>query len=579
MASLDWKDWDDNPLGEAKRDDKLVLLFVVAPWCRYCREMESSAFSDARVLAETAEHWVPVRVDADRRPDLDSRYNVGGWPSVAILNADGELITGENYLVAGELLTLLQKARAYVAEHGSEIEAGIKLRIGRASDEQLDDAKLSRELVDDVIRSMLDKFDHRYGGWGEGQKFAHPESIDFAMVQWAKTGDPAMKDVVCKTLDHMASGGIHDQVEGGFFRFSTTRDWRVPHYEKVLDNNAMRLRCFLEAWQVFGKDAYKDAANGIISWLLETMRDPETGAFFGSQGDDPEYYALDAEGRSRREPPRIDRTIYTNWNAMTIVSLLRASVILERPELRDVALRAMSFLLDRLYSERDGMYHYWDGTYHLPGILSDQAYMMQALVIASQFVGDADLLLPAEQLAANLLATHRAPGGGFFDLPESARGGGALRRRNRSILENSVIAEALTRLSYLSRRDEFREVARNTLLAFTEDYKEYGYFVAGYARAVDLFLYAPLVITVVGPRDDDRAKALRRAAQRTYVPSRIVQTLDPAHDPVLMERSGYPASETPVAYLSIGKTTQGQFEDPEELSRRMLEVEKRRHGE
>ncbi len=572
-----WKEWDTESLEDVGADDRLILLFLRAPWCRFCSEMEKTTFADPRVTAEIAEHFVPIQVDADRRPDIDSRYNMGGWPSIAFLTPSRNLIAGATFRTAPEFLELAGRVRAYYSEHGDEADPSTDVEWSADADSPRDADGLTRRLVDDVIQSMLDKFDQRYGGWGEGQKFAHPESIDFAMVQFAKTGDARLKDVVVKTLDHMAAGGIHDPIEGGFFRFSTTRDWRVPHYEKVLDNNAMRLRCFLEAWQMFEKPAYRDAAEGIIRWLNDSMRDPETGCFWGSQGDDPEYYALDAEGRARREPPRIDRTIYTNWNAMTITSLLRASVILERGDLRDTALRALRFLLDNLYSEGVGMYHYWDGTYHLPGILSDQAYVLQALVIASQFSGDADLLLPAEQLAEYLLETHRAPGGGFFDLPHSTRGGGALRRRNRSILENAVLAEALTRLSYLSRREEFRDVARDTLLAFTHDYKQYGYFVAGYARAVDLFLYEPMVVTIVGDRSTEAARAFRMAAQRSYVPSRVVQTLDPTHDPVLLDRSGLPANSKPVAYISIGRTSHGQYRTPAELARGMQELEESRH--
>nr|HMQ23929.1 hypothetical protein [Planctomycetota bacterium] len=280
--------------------------------------------------------------------------------------------------------------------------------------------------------------------------------------------------------------------------------------------------------------------------------------------------------RKRREPPRIDTTIYCNWNAMTITSLLRASVILERDDLRTVALEALHFLLEHLYAEREGMYHYWDGTYHLPGVLSDQAYMIQALVIASQFSGDADLLLPAEHIANLLLETHRAPGGGFYDLPPrgvGASAGPSLRRRNRSILENAVLAEALTRLSYLSRRDDYRDVARETLQSFVRDYRQYGYYVAGYARAVDLFLYEPLVVTIVGKRDDPLSVAFRSAAQRIYVPSRIVQMLDPDMDPILLQRSGLPVAEAPRAYLSLGRTTRGGFSGPDDLAARMLEIE------
>lgn len=571
---MDWKTWEDQPLETATETQRLALLLLVAPWCRFCHEFEDGVLSDARVATLIEEHFVAIRVDADRRPDLDARFNLGGWPTLAVLLPDGRILGGTHFCEVDELVGFLERANKLWTEDRERVEAteapSLELPEREARTEGL-----SHELVENVVTSMLDKFDHRYGGWGEGQKFAHSESIDFAMVQYSKTRAPEMRDVIVRTLDNMAAGGIQDHVGGGFFRFASTRDWRIPHTEKVLDNNALQLRCWLEGWQLFEKPAYREAAEGTIRWLTETMRDEETGCFFGSQGDDPEYYGLVAEDRARRDGPRVDRTIYANWNAMAIISLLRASVILDRPELRGVAMQALHFLLDNLYSEQKGMYHYWDGTYHLPGVLSDQAYMIQALVVASQFSGDADLLLPAEHIAELLFETHRAPGGGFYDIPPRGigEGSGQLRRRNRSILENAVLAEALTRLSYLSRREDFRDLARDTLQAFVQDYKQYGYYVAGFARAVDLFRYEPIVVTIVGHHEDPLSSAFRVAAQRNYVPSRIVQMLDPSKDPILLERSGFPVSTEPRAYVTLGKTTRGDFASADELAARMLEIE------
>lgn len=572
MAGLEWASWDEDPLTRAGEEGKIVLLFLGPAWCRYTREMRESTFRDPKIVKAIKADFVPVMVDADRRPDLDSRYNMGGWPTVAFLSPEGELIAGENFMTAQELLPLLGKVHSYYDKHREDITAGVEIRWkpGRIADRT--EPQLDPGLADEVIASMLEKFDHRFGGWGTTQKFAHPESLDFALVQYSRTGDEHMAEVVKLTLTHMMEGGIHDSVEGGFFRYSTTPDWRVPHYEKVLDNNALRLSCFLEAYQVFGDPGYKKAAEGIVSWMTGVMRDPETGGLYGSQGDSEAYFGKDAEGRKRVEPPTTDKTIYTNWNAMSVFSLLKASVVLENPQMRQQAMEILDFLLKRLYSEREGMYHYWDGTYHLPGFLSDQAYMIRALIAASQWSGDADLLLPAERLADLLLEKHRAPGGGFFDLPESVHNRGALRKRNRSILENSVLAEALTRLALLSHQDKYRTVAEETLLAFTDDYREYGYFVAGYARAVDLFLNKPLVVTIVGDRDSTLAQALRGAAQRSYVASRIVQTLDPVHDPILLERSGLEPTQRAKAWLSRGDERLGSFEDPDELAKRMAEA-------
>jgi uncharacterized protein YyaL (SSP411 family) len=144
----------------------------------------------------------------------------------------------------------------------------------------------------------------------------------------------------------------------------------------------------------------------------------------------------------------------------------------------------LRFLLENLYDGRE-VHHYWDGTYHLPGMLADQAHLIRALIDASQNTGDADLLLPAEAIAEHAIQKHKAPNGGFYDILHDPRAEAAMGRRNRSILDNATMAESLVRLSYLSRRPVFYQEAVQTLEAFATDYKEYGYYVAGYGRAVD----------------------------------------------------------------------------------------------
>jgi uncharacterized protein YyaL (SSP411 family) len=357
---------------------------------------------------------------------------------------------------------------------------------------------------------------------------------------------------------------MRDNVEGGFFRFSRTPDWQTPNYEKLLDQNALVLRAYLEGYQVFGKDAYGRSAQGIVDWMLKTMRDPQNGSFAGSQHGDADYFVCSGEERTHRNPPQIDRTVYCNSNAIAISSLLKASAVLSQPAWRDHAMQALHFLLEHLYDGRD-VHHYWDGAYRLPGMLSDQALLIRALIDASQNTGDADLLLPAEAIADHALARHKAPNGGFFDILQDPGNKGSMRRRNRSILDNATMAESLVRLSYLSRRPVFYTEAVAALESFAQDYKEYGYYVAGYGRAVDLIFYEPLFLTIVGDRDSAASVELRRTALSTYVPSRIVQMLDPRHDPVLLGRSGLQVEAGPVVYLTVGKTTRAVARSPDEL--------------
>ena len=494
MAHLEFQSFEPQALERAQREDRPILLVITVPWCMHCKELEKAVLAHPEVVELVTQSFVPILADAERRPDVNQRFGAGGWPTLAYLTPSGELIANDGFLSPEQLIGRLERVLEYYRTHKAEIEAGLKVLWSHKSEAERrqPSPKLSRKMVEDIVDAIYEKFDHRYGGWGETSKFPHSEALDFALVQWVKREDERMREVVTKTLDGMMTGAIHDRVDGGFFRFSKTPDWKSPNYEKMLDANARRLRCYLEAYLVFGREDYYRSAEGIVRWMLEYMRDPETGAFFGSQDADPDYYAQDRDGRKSRRPPRIDKTIYTNSNALAIASLLKASVVLERIELREHAMQALRFLLENLHYSDGTVYHYWDGTYHLPGLLSDQAYLIRALIDASQHTGDSDLLLPAEAIAELAMKRQRAPGGGFFDILHDTSWSGSMRRRNRSILENSIMAETLVRLSYLSRRPEFREEGVATLEAFTADYKEYGYYVAGWGRAVDLIFYEPL---------------------------------------------------------------------------------------
>jgi len=573
-----WQHFEPAVLKAAAAADRPVLMLLTVPWCQHCRNLLGTSFADPQVVAAVNDGFVAVHVDAERRPDVNQRYGTGSWPTIAWLTPDGELIAHDTWLDTDALRSRLDRVRTAWQQDKQGIRRGLaELWAHRFERPTGQHPKLRREMVDDITDAIYEKFDHRHGGFGEGLKFPHPEALDFALVQVAKRGDERMREVVTLTLDRMMESPLHDPVDGGFFRFSRTADWQAPNHEKLLDQNALVLRAYLEAFQVFGKPAYRAAAEGMVRWMTTTMRDPHTGAFAGSQDGDGDYYLADAKARARRQAPGLDHTVFCHANALAVSSLLKAAAVLARPEWRTMAMAALTFLRENLYDGRD-VHHYWDGTYHLPGMLVDQAHLIRALIDASQNTGDADLLLPAEAIAERALARHKAPNGGFYDILHDPNQQGSMRRRNRSILDNATMAESLVRLSYLSRRREFYDEAVQALAAFADDYKEYGYYVAGYGRAVDLVFYAPLFLTIVGDRDSAPAIELRRTALATYVPSRIVQTLDPRHDPVLLARSGLAVTAEPVVHLTVGTTAKGSARTPAELLTAIEAIERERRG-
>ncbi|MGK0156019.1 MAG: hypothetical protein ACI9SE_002986 [Neolewinella sp.] len=579
--SVQWQHFEPTTLARAADEDRLVLLLITAPWCQHCRDLMSTSFADPGVIATVADSFIPVHVDSERRPDVNQRFGTGAWPTIAWLTPDGELIAHDNFLDTAELHVRLERIRDAWRTDKQNIQRRIGELWAQTDDRSSQSADSLRiEMVDDISAAIYKQFDHEHGGFGEGIKFPHAEALDFALVQVQKRDDQRMRDVVTLTLDKMMESPLHDTVDGGFFRYSHTPDWHSPNYEKLLEQNALLLRSYLEAYQVFGNEAYRKTSEGIVRWMLDVMRDEHSGSFAGSQDGDSDYYVSSAEQRRDKEAPAIDRTVYCDANAIAASSLFKAAAVLQRPELADHGSSALRFLLDNLFDGKN-VYHYWDGTYHLAGMLGDQAHLIRALIDASQNTGDADLLVPAEKIAARAIDQNKSKAGGFYDILHDPDSQGPMRRRNRSILDNGAMAESLMRLSYLSRQPELYEEATTSLQAFASDYREYGYYVAGYGRAVDLCFYPPLFITIVGNRNDEDTRELRRTALSTYVPSRIVQTLDPKLDPVLLGRSGLgvqdaPANRGAIAHLTVGKKEQGTAHTPEELLQAIESVERDR---
>jgi hypothetical protein len=581
---MEWLDWNDEAFSQARARRCPVLLFVKAAWCRWCRELERKILADPEIAARIEADFVAVCVDKDRRPDIDPRYTMGGWPTLAWLDENGEILGADNFLDKQELAQRLEEVASTYAlgadavrerlSRGQEAAPESLRQEPRASKAALGSqpVELSLEIVEKVAQSVLDTADPVHGGWGKQHKFPHPEAIDFALIRWSQTGDSNMLELVRRTLRHMQAGEIHDRIEGGFYRYATRADWSVPNTEKMLDSNAQRLYTYLEAYQALGEEDFKATAEAGLSWMLATLSDADTRAFRGSQDADAEYARLASlEGRRRRGRPPVDPTIFTNWNAMAVSTLLKASRVLGSNEWRDRALDTLEFLVDEMWDPEKGMYHYFDGTRHLPGMLSDQAYTLRAFVDAAQFAGENRFLEHAQRLANFTIESLRADNGGFYDKVYDPYARGDLRNRNRSILENSVVAEALLRLSLLADERDYEDSAREALASFTGTYRRYGHYVAGYARAVDLLFHQPVVVTVVGRREAHETQALLQAALRPYVASRIVRNLDPARDAELLERSGLPHSEEgPRAYVERGRESYADTSDPGRLPALMM---------
>lgn len=577
MSTVAWRDWSDATIAEARRLSRPILLVLTASWCRHSRALLRLLDAEPGLADRIATDFVPILVDKDKRPDLDTRFNLGGWPTLAFLTPQEDLIAGGTSLKRDEIERLLERVSRLVRESGERIAARIQERIRAEEAADRVRARRAGELTDELVGrvqgAIVDEFDPEWGGFGTGQKFPHNEALDFALLRYVKTGSKLLKDVCETTLSRMAESPLHDHVDGGFFRFSKTRDWRSPNTEKLLETNVGLLRNYLEAYQTFERPEYKRTAENVLRYLKEQLRHPTLPAFGGSQDADDAFYASNAEQRGRIQPPRVDWTIYVNWNAAAVSSLFKASAVLGDSTWRTLAEETLSFLLEECYDPGRGMYHYHDGVgRHLQGLLSDQSYTARALLHAAQYTGDRRYLDVAEDLLRVLLSKQVGPHGGFFDVRADAEGPGAQRRRNQSILENGQIAEVFLRAHYLTQKDEYLAIAERTLKLFAADYHLYGYYTAGYARAVDLLLHPPLQALIVGARHAEATLAMVRSAVKLYLPSKLVQVIDPTEDADLLARFELPAptgSDPVVAYVNIRRAHVARETTPEGLAAAM----------
>ena len=565
---IHWRPWGPQAFQQAQQEDKPILLGISAVWCHWCHVMDETSYSDEQIIQFINERFVPVRVDNDQRPDVNARYNMGGWPTTAFLTPDGEVLAGMTYVPPDQLRQVLDQLSTYYRENREEI--GRKVEEARQRHRQAAAQTGGRgaptdQIFQDVLAAINDVYDPVHGGFGSQPKFPHTESIDLLLYAHLRRNDPDLLHMARKTLEQMAGGGVFDHVWGGFFRYATNRDWSVPHFEKMLEDNANLLRNLLRLFHTTGDEQHAQPARRIIDYLDAWLSDADSGAFFGSQDADEEFYALDAAARAGRSAPYVDRTVYTSWNAMAAAAYLEASWTLDRPDLLDRALRTLDFLWERVREPGQGMYRYHDGAPHILGLLGDQLLTALALLDAFETAGDPVYLDRALELAA-LLEERFADRerGGFFDVWEGHESLGRLDVRQKPLNENAACAQLFLRLERYTREGRYAELAGRALGQFVGQQEGMGHFAAAYARAADSYLHPQADVKLVGPIE--ALTDLHRAALRLRAPDRTVQLLDPARDGERLAALSLPSEPAPAAYVCYGTTCSAPVRTAEELA-------------
>ncbi|MBI5301885.1 MAG: thioredoxin domain-containing protein [Chloroflexi bacterium] len=556
-SEINWHDWNSQTFAEAKQNDKPILLGISAVWCHWCHVMDETSYSDGEVIRLINERFVPIRVDNDQRPDVNRRYNLGGWPTTAFLTPEGELLTGGTYIPPSQMRAYLAQVSDAYKHNKLDILAKIgemNVKREQALGARSSRGALSQTIVDTVARDVLDQFDAVHGGFGTEPKFPHTDAIELALERYHATRDERLLPVVTVTLTHMASGGTYDQEAGGFFRYSTTRDWSVPHFEKMLEDNAKLFAVLAHAHQVAPREIFVKTMNSMTAYLNATLSDQTRGGFYGSQDADEAYYALPLAERAKLVAPYVDRNFYTDWNALMVNGYLEASHALGDESLIAFALKTLDRIWNAMFRADVGLLHYAtpDGAPQLANQLADLAHTTRAYLDAYQFTGDVAHLTRAQSLA-DLALAQLLDASAFISEPRAHETLGLLRVPDHPLAENAAMADALTRLHRFTGEERYRDAAEKSLAYFAGEYSKYGFMAAEYARAVSHLLTEPITVHIVGDVNDAHTRALHRAALDEYAPAKIVQVLDPARDVARIAQLGYPANVTPRAYVCVGQ--------------------------
>jgi uncharacterized protein len=606
---VDWYPWGEEAFERARTEDKPVLLSVGYAACHWCHVMEHESFEDPETAALMNERFVCVKVDREERPDVDGLYmdavvtmtGQGGWPMTVFLTPDGRPFFGGTYFPPEPRYSMPSFSQLLLAvdqayrERRQELERQADALVGairEASAALPSNEPLTSELLALGVSALAAQFDREHGGFGRAPKFPPASNLELLL----RSGRDDALDMVRKTLDGMAAGGMYDLVGGGFHRYSVDEAWLVPHFEKMLYDNALLASVYLHGWLVLGEERYGAIAEETLDYMVRELRLPK-GGFASAQDADTageegltytwtEEEVADKEllrpfegrfilrgelpaderkrlleERSRREQPLRDDKIVTAWNGLALAAFAEASHRLERPDYLEIALELAKFLLGPMTGEDGRLFRtYRDGTAKIDGYLEDYADVTHGLIELHWATGDLRWLEQARSLVARAERFRDADRGGYFVDDHG------LVVRSKEFDDhptpsgNSMMAYVLLRLGRLYGDAELEKAAVE-IFRVARPLVERAPTAAGHLLcALDLHFSAPREVAVVGASEE-----LRRAALDGFQPNTVFAFSDGPTDAVPLLAGKPLVDGRPAAYVCERFACQAPETSPEAL--------------
>ncbi|MDQ6805707.1 MAG: thioredoxin domain-containing protein [Actinomycetota bacterium] len=628
---VDWHPWGEEALARARAEDRPLLVSIGYSACHWCHVMERESFEDPEIAALMNERFVCIKVDREERPDVDAIYmdavqsmtGHGGWPLNAFITPEQVPFYAGTYFppeprqgMPSWRMVLLAVAEAWEKQR-EEIrgQSGQVVRSLQATARlQPSDDPIAEGALADAVGTLRRSYDELGGGFGGAPKFPPSSAIELLLSR-------GEREMSLDTLRKMAAGGIYDQVGGGFARYTVDATWTVPHFEKMLYDNALLARAYLHGWQVSGEERLRAVCCETLDWALREMRGPEGGlcsaldadsegvegkfyvwtfaelretlgpelaepalAYFGAseRGNFEGTNILEARGPQPPELPEIRRRLYeartervrpslddkrlTAWNALMISALADAGAMLDRDDYVEAAVACAEFILRDLRDDEGRLLRTWkDGRGRLRAYLEDHGFLLEALLTLYEATFDPRWYREAVALADQIIAHFAdAENGGFFTTADDHE---RLAARRKDIDDapipsgNSAAAFGLLRLALLSGEHEYERHAVGVLRLLYPIAVKHPHGFGHVLRAADFYLASIKEVAIVGAGED--ARELVRVVREAYRPHLV---LAGGADAVPLLKGREPVDGRAAAYVCEHFVCRAPVLSPEELA-------------
>ncbi len=590
---VDWYSWGPEAFEKAKKENKPIFLSIGYSTCHWCHVMERESFENEEIAKLMNEFFVNIKVDREERPDVDHIYMTaiqamngqGGWPLSVFLTPALEPFFGGTYFppdrrygrpgfpdVLREISRMWREEKQKIADWGTQISQALK------DPRDMSGEMLSVDALRQAYHAFKDMYDPEEGGFGGAPKFPRSETLSLLLRIYRRTGEQKALTMVTQTLDKMVRGGIYDHLGGGFHRYSTDAQWLVPHFEKMLYDNALLAKSYLEAYQVDHNEMWASVARETLDYVLRDMTSPE-GAFYSaedadSEGEEGKFYVWTEKEleeiltpeefwkvrevfqisplhmnastpwsvryeaslssamqklfnhRKKRIPPYKDDKILASWNGLMISSMAFAAQILGEKKYLEGAQKAALFVIKTLWDGKVLKRRYRDGDVRYTGSLDDYAFVIQGLLDLYETDFNPYWLEIVQNMQVRVDEYFwDVSQGGYFSTDSSD---GTLLARMKEIYDgalpsgNSVEALNLLRLHAFTGNSDYEKKSEKLFQVFSKFVQDNPQACPSLLMAVDFATDAVKEIVVCGKKEDSFVKGVFSQLRANFLPNKVM---------------------------------------------------------